>query len=307
MTKIRVPEGYSTVREPVLFLVERESSAAVDVSVNGYLKQMTGAGLQVNVAAYYRDDLSIEPIEGHSEQLKIYGGEALQRVVSANISVGGVVSESVPLVESQMALPKGRFLTEIKSRPYVRGQMDELSVVSDDKSLGLSFQDSPSAGGVGSSIEQEYKSFSINTTEGVKRYALLVDGRGEVLDSVEFVEQEQCSGVRLCWVNRYGVIDYWNFITKNLEKRAITKSRIYTSQGHTVTDLTAEDTTTVTTQQIDEQTYRALMDILTSQRVWRVDGDSFTPIDVLTTSAQPYLHSALNSLQIEFRDKRRVL
>lgn len=100
----------------------------------------------------------------------------------------------------------------------------------------------------------------------VRRYAL----RPQTNDSV-----------RMCWVNKYGMLDYYTFV-KTRSGVATDKKKVYTSGGYKSYDPCAERFIAVESGYENEETLQWLLGIVSSPRVWAYAKGAFTEMDVVT-------------------------
>ena len=314
MPTIDIPDNFSSVQRPLIFTLRRDESGVVDISINGYIKQMLGQVVDVNAADYYKDGFNPAPLPSAGEEITTHNGGAVQRMTPARIIADGVTSDVSYAVDSAAQIEQDRFLTDLRPRYYVPGQYDELSAVRDNVGaiLALSMQDDPEAVPVITPGEDpepdavQFKSFAIRTGSATKRYAILTDPTGAILDAVEFIPLDSCPGVRLAWVNQYGVLDYWSFAITRSKETQVRKSKIYSLCGYTQTSVTAEDTATVSTRYQNESTLAALRHLLSSPRVWQINADNtYSEIDIVTDSCATYTREGLNYMQIEYRSRTR--
>lgn len=299
-TTITLPALYSSVKESVIFEIDRDIDAVAEVMINGYLKQMPKNAYKVNVAQYFRDDFTIAPLDAESEPtLQVWDGVDLGRVVNASITVDSVPSEEVPLLCADKQPAPNHFMSDLRRRNAMPGQIDELPVYATTPAVVVygSVQVSVPAGisCVGFRIP----------TDAPPRFA--VDMRspdGEVQDRIEY-EIEENDGVRLAWINAYGQIDYWNFAVRRKSSTKVTKEKIYTEAGYTATSMQADTTKSVTSCPLPETQANVLSQIFVSESVWCIVGDMMCPIDITTESITTYDVEKLSSVQIEYRNKIR--
>lgn len=110
------------------------------------------------------------------------------------------------------------------------------------------------------------------------------------------------NGVRICWVNKYGALDYYNFInTIKIESKVEKSSSLLQSGWHS--DLISEEMQyTVDTGNINDTDAQVVSYILNSAKAWLVNTDgTYTPIDIITKSAQAYQYSKLTNITITYR------
>lgn len=303
-TIITAPKPYSSINTHCIFDVERDVNAIADISINGYVKQMYGTLLRVNAAPYYVDSISITPLESKGGVFTAYDEDALDRVVRATISVDDVISPTVPLLLADKPIVANRFMTDIRRRFVVSGQIDEISVYCDK----YGYVNCNYGGGESQiDIKGGVTSIAFRIPTITSRFTVdLLSTYGNVIDSIEYFVMQK-SGVQLCWINLYGAIDFLNFPNRLKSATKITKERIYTTDGYLLTSKQSEITTTISTQALPEDIITGLRPILTSDSVWLVEDDVYTPIDIVSESAIIYEVDKLTALQIEYRNKIREI
>lgn len=267
-----------------------------------------------------------EAVQTGGSPVQAFEGTDIGRLAEASVTVDGVTSGNVYVVDSSVSpLPQRRFLTDLRTRPSIPGSSDELSAVwgEAEHPLYVALVDDPGQDPVASYVpvrgdgEVQYKSFGLKPAGDRKQYAILAvspsEGVYERLDTVEFVPADNHRGVRLCWINKYGCLDYWNFESVEKVSSKTTKTRVYTSDGQTVTDVDVEYETTVRTKPRDARTMEALSQIVSSTGVWAVgyesgeggeSGESYEAIDVTSTSVTTYSSSSPSALELKYRPKQ---
>lgn len=309
MATIENPANFSSIKKPVYFTVRENTGEYIEVSINGYKRQMQGVDISVNVSNYYMPDIDANPLPLPDSGVIAHSGRSVRRMARSEIIAGGVESDPRYLVSSNVELPQNKILTNLRKRPYVAGQIDELSAVGTNY-LRLVLQNNYTTRPMAATPPEEddpvqYKSFAIKLSATTARYAVLADAAGNILDWVELKRVALCPGVRLCWINRYGVLDYWNFPVLKSKDSAATKTKIYTESGYTTTAVTMEDTTTINTQNLDEDTLSALIDLIASEKAWISNPDGYEEIDIMTNSSNVYSVSSLSALTVQFRPRTR--
>ena len=294
------PAPYSSIKESVVFEFDRGIDTVVEVMINGYLKQLPKNAYKVNVAQYFRDDFTIVPLDAESGlTLQAWDGIDIGRVVNASITVDSVPSEEVPLLCADKQPAPNRFMSDLRRRNAMPGQIDELPVYATTPAVVVygSVQVSVPAGisCVGFRIP----------TDAPSRFAVDMRSQGgEVLDRIEY-EIEENDGVRLAWINAYGQIDYWNFAVRRKSSTKITKEKIYTEAGYTATSIQADTTKSVTSCPLPETQANVLSYIFMAEAIWCIDGGEACPIDITTESITTYDAEKLSSVQVEYRNKIR--
>lgn len=297
---ITLPAAYSSVKEAVIFGIDRDYDKLAEVQINGYLKQMPKNAFKVNVAHYFRDDFTIVPLDVETGQtLQAWAGPDIGRVVNASITVDRTPSGEVPLLCADKQPVANRFMSDLRRRNVMPGQLDELAVYVTGPAVV--------ACGADQLILTEgmhYVAFRI-PQHAPKRFEAQLRSLGsEVLDRITY-RIEPSDGVRLAWINAYGAIDYWNFGTRRKTSTKFNREKIYTEQGYSTTSLQADTTQTVSSRPMPQAQTEVLSRIFRAEAVWLIDGERVCPIDITTESVTTYDAEKLSSIQVEYRNKIR--
>lgn len=299
-TTITPPAAYSSVKEAVIFGIDRDYDAVAEVQINGYLKQMPKNVFKVNVAHYFRDDFTIVPLDVEPGlTLQAWNGVEIGRVVSASIIVDRTPSDEVPLLCADKQPAANRFMSDLRRRNAMPGQLDELAV----------YVTGPAVVACGAdqlllTEGMHYVGFRIPEHAPEHFEAQLRSLTGEVLDRITY-RIEPSDGVRLAWINAYGAIDYWNFGTRRKTSTKFNREKIYTEQGYSTTSLQADTTQTVSSRPMPQAQTEVLSRIFRAEAVWLIDGERVCPIDITTESVTTYDAEKLSSIQVEYRNKIR--
>lgn len=301
-TTITPPDPYSSVKESLIFGIDRDIDGVVEVVVNGSLKQLPRNAYKVNVAHYFQEDFDIVPVDNNLDSvLHVFDGFAYNRVTEASIAVDQVYSDSVPVIYADKRPLENRFMSDLRRRTIMRGQIDELPVYVTAPSVVV------------------YGATSVSVFEGISHVGFRVPQDaparfsvelrtpdGEVLDRIEY-DIEETDGVRLAWINAYGQIDYWNFAVRRKSTTKITKEKIYTESGYTSTSMQVDTTDTAISRPLPEALTDVLCQMFVAEDVWRLDNKVAHRIDITTESVTTYEAEKLSSIQVEYRNKIREL
>ena len=299
-TIITPPSPYSTVKESVIFEIDRDIDSIAEVMINGYFKQMPKNAFKVNVAHYFREDFTIVPLSlERGSTMHIWNGDDAGRIVNASISVDGVVSEEVPLLCADKQPIANRFMSDLRRRTITTGQIDEIPVYVTSPSLlicGNEHLQIPA--GISYVALRVRPNFS-------EHFDVTLQTLGaEVMDRIEYTIEEN-DGVRLAWINAYGAIDYWNFMTHLKSSLKIIKEKIYTEDGYIATSIQSDTTESVISRPLPEVQVNVLSRIFVAESVWCIDGTSVCPIDITTENVTTYDIEKLSSVKVEYRKRIR--
>lgn len=299
-TTITPPPPYSSVKESVIFGIDRDIDSAAEVMINGYLKQMPKNAFKVNVAHYFREDFTIVPFDVETvPTLQAWDGFDIGRIVNASISVDGIASEEVPLLCADKPPVANRFMSDLRQRTIMRGQIDEIAVYVNSPALLI-------CGNEHLLIPVGISYITLHVPPSfLEHFDVTLQTLGaEVTDRIEYTIEKN-DGVRFAWINAYGAIDYWNFTTRLKSSTKFTKEKIYTENGYTAKSIQADTTESVISRPLPEAQANVLSRIFVAESVWCIDVNGVCPIDITTEGVTTYDVEKLSSLKVEYRKKIR--
>ena len=301
-TTITPPAPYSSVKESLIFEIDRTIDGVVEVEVNGCLKQLPRNAYKVNVAHYYQENFTIVPVDDDFDSvLHVFDGLAHSRVIEASITVDQVDSDSVPVIYADKRPGENRFMSDLRRRTIMPGQVDELPVYV----TGPSIVDCGFAK-VSVSAGMSYIGFRVPVDAPSRFVVELRLPGGKVLDRIEY-EIEKNDGVRLAWINAYGQIDYWNFAVRRKSSTKIAKEKIYTESGYIPTSMQMDTTETIISRPLPEVQTDVLCQVFVAEDVWLIGDGEVRSVDIPSESVTTYEAEKLSSIQVEYRNKIREL
>ncbi|MCC8019031.1 MAG: hypothetical protein LIO85_04575 [Rikenellaceae bacterium] len=122
-----------------------------------------------------------------------------------------------------------------------------------------------------------------------------------VMEKTVRVRDRQEGQVRLCWLNRYGALDYYTFSAVRTEELTVEKNRVLTGGGYRVARLETGRTMTVQTPYRTPDYIARIATVLSSPRVWRIENDRATEVDILSDRIE-LDHDGPQRLVLTFRD-----
>lgn len=301
-TTITAPAPYSSVKESLIFEIDRTIDGVVEVEVNDYLKQLPRNAYKVNVAHYYRENFTIVPVDDDFDSvLHVFDGLAHSRVIEASITVDQVYSDSVPVIYADKCPLENRFMSDLRRRTIMPGQIDELPVyVTGPSIVDCGFAKVSVPAGI------SYIGFRVPNEVPSRFVVELRLPGGKVLDRIEY-EIEGNNGVRLAWINAYGQIDYWNFAVRRKSSTKIAKEKIYTESGYTSTLMQVDTTEMIISRPLPEAQTDVLCQVFVAEDVWLIGDGEVRPVDITSESITTYEVEKLSSIQVEYRNKIREL
>lgn len=298
--KIITPSNYKSVKYPCLFEVIRDEEDIVEMEINGFLKQMSGASIEVNAAPYYVDKFTISPVKMSDEGCAVRNGEEVGRVVHARVIVENAEADAL-LICADKEPDADAILSDMKRRSISEGQVDEITVyVASGAHLVWYGGRVDVPAGISVVTFKAPVGIRHDFTMQLQRYD------GTVLDTITY-RRLPTAGKRLAWVNAYGAIDYWNFPLFYNHMLKSTKTKIYSVDGYMVTNKQVEDTFTVTTEPLPTFSIEPLCQLIYADAAWSIEGEEAIPIDIDTDSVVIYDAENLSSLKINYRDKKRKI
>lgn len=111
--------------------------------------------------------------------------------------------------------------------------------------------------------------------------------------------------VRLAWVASSGAVEHYTFPTCSSRRLTVDKERFYGKRGYRTTALRAEAALLLVSDFEPQPMLDALDEILTARRVWRVDGEQFTEVDVVSSSTTRLYDGIPGSVAVEIRTRKR--
>lgn len=331
MITISEPTHFSPAFVPVLYSVEAvDKNATLDVEICAPTGNNAPIGIKrfkndkhytVNVANYYRRFLNPQP--KFSEQSALF--TANDKQVYSSIKVGANKSSPIHLTAGReyvkYGTPFSNFPSIVEIAPdefdeiTFYSPLSELSIeavlsgASGERTIPITSQDcdvtlytfvlnmSHIGRVVGSDSLKGYSTLTIKAT-GTRRVSFKKEYR---------IVPSSSSGVRICWLNPQGGIDYYTFSEIMEESVNAKKSRLYSSEGHNVLGSSTNRSRTIVSKNEPKESMRWLAEVIASPKVWIVEQQNqaqpiFTEVDVLTNSA--LIHSELPaSLTLKLRDK----
>lgn len=111
--------------------------------------------------------------------------------------------------------------------------------------------------------------------------------------------------VRVAWLSASGAVEYYTFMR---QKHTITvdKNRFYGSQGYQTVSADKESLLDIVSDYEPRHAIESLEEIVSSPRVWIVNGGLFTEADVLSSqTVHRFDNGSLNSVSLRIRTRKR--
>jgi hypothetical protein len=304
------PAAYQSAFRPALFkLLAVDAPEGLDVEVlpaTGSealgVKRIYGGGeFVVNVAPYICPQLSPEPLYG--EQMGLVLNQSCY--AGCRVRVSGITTPVVFLTGGTHDAPIGAIMSAAPAKLIIRpGEKDEISVISDGGVVkpsvkfthnGNEYTDDIFLSNYGAGVHtfvvdeavvaQKFVSQTGLDTDRMREFTvelrLTMSGGGYLyLRRHYVVDRTPYGGKRLAWINRYGVVDYYTFPI--IDSRTLSGGRgcILSSTGWSAVETEAEEWTLLTSDYEQADTLEWLAELLSSPRVWTIEGDEAIEVDV---------------------------
>lgn len=255
-----------------------------------YSKVITEKMQTINLTPYLRSEFEYKPLQNGDITVN---GNGILPVIKVN----GIPYMASTAYWGQFSNDKA-ICSDLPYRLIAEGQRDVISVL-------LEPQGSCPALGLNNSTSTTSLFARVNTPKSDIDVAVLGDDNIEIESQrIRYVFRPMgLNGVRLCWINKYGALDFWNFDHLREENIAVQTEKIYTKDGYVPIAMQKEKQITIETKELPKAALEALSYILCSPAVWMADNNE--PIDIVTDSCRVYSDSELSTLQITYRAKQR--
>lgn len=295
--------------------ITRDTVESVDVQIYGYTKRISGTENTIDITQYLFEKLKLEPTYQN-------GALAAEASVVPQISVGNDISRFFRTFPFGIVDMNPRVLSDLPYRRISPNQVDQISVGQFGQGSQLSIYSpvnmtTPSDTASNNRDIADYIGCRVRAYFDTTRMIAIVRNSNNdslLFQSVEYkVLPMTLDGIRLCWINKYGVPEYWNFqFTRDITTAASFDS-IYTKNGYEKINVKADKHYAIETRELDKATLDALSYILVSPAVWIANDPAelgefptYKPIHIISDQCRIYSDTELSTLQLEFCPKIRI-
>jgi hypothetical protein len=304
------PAQYASAFSPVVFdisNVQGDKSQGVDINILlkgkttpvGVKHFFNTTTMSVNIAPYAQSYLSISPQRTGDLQLMP------QRAVAMALSANGITSEYRFVAAGREALPSEVVLSEWTKRTISMGEVDEFSFIPPSEEIWVEIHSEDIVGRHHATrlapffAEEGVVTCTVNTQELARiieqeskvdtenlafiRYSVYYGA--ELAFEVHYKVVKPTGGVRLAWINRYGMIDCYTFPTIT-EEQTIVKRQAERSNGEKMVFPIdrAWEQTTISSGLQPQLIITTLANIVASPKVWQWKDDKWSEC-IVTDSA----------------------
>lgn len=304
------PEQYASVFAPVVFDIRGmrlDTHLNADVNIVqigatepiGTKRFYNSSKAKVNIAPYAESCLQIVPKKSCDLEYRP------KRVVAMAVEVNGEVSEYRFVAAGREVLPTEVLLSNLTQRVISMGEVDEFSFIPPRGDVWVEIRTEDAAGRQYTTrlapfyAEEGVLTCGVNTqtlaqmiaqesnldTENLSKFHYRVYYADSEAFEVRYTVVKPTDGVRLAWVNRYGMIDSYTFQSV-VERQTIVKRQTEKScDGKVAIPIgKAWEQTTITSGLQPQQIVAGLADVATSPKVWQWNGSGWSEC-IVTDSA----------------------
>ena len=114
-------------------------------------------------------------------------------------------------------------------------------------------------------------------------------------------------GCRIAWRSRAGSIEHYTFPVVKSVVQKIRKEQVLTDDaGYEDISIRDERTTTLASAFEPAAVIEALAEIAASPQVWKIDGDKYEEVDILTREQTIGRHGSLGCIEISLRPRQET-
>lgn len=267
------------------------------VHIGSYIKRITELSQTVNITPYLRSEFDYKPfLQG------LLSGSTMAKIPHIEIDNRYYLATR-PYFVGSMPQPQS-VASDLPYRVIASGQTDIISA-------GLKGGDEMRVGDedVRATLRDDVGSIAVKVTTPT----IDVDFLNKTAKVRYLLRPVGLNNKRLCWVNRYGVLEFWNFDHLREQTYTAKVDKIYTADGYKNIGAETETQTIVESRELPKDVLEALSYILCSPAVWLVkdvrymglEESHFTPIDIISDSCRVYSDAELSTLEIAYRKNKR--
>lgn len=316
MTFTSLPEMFSSVFGPLaytfsnaaeteLFLEILSTRDGSRIGSKRFYNTPTGT---LNIAPMVRKNIRFVPSSGMTGFCN-----SESRSASVQLAVGTTYSEVRTFVAAHDSVKPSRILTTMPSHRIIAyGESDEITccipgqhtvtVSSDITAEALTYN---AIGG------EELTLFRLNTRSflpSVGTITVRIATAGQTVAEIGYTVVPKCDeGCRIAWRSRAGSIEHYTFPVVKSVVQKIRKEQVLTDDaGYEDISIRDERTTTLASAFEPAAVIEALAEIAASPQVWKIDGDKYEEVDILTREQTIGRHGSLGCIEISLRPRQET-
>ncbi len=308
------PTDYQSACREVCFTIEgAELSESTDIEIYCNdenlpcgIKRFYGTGpISVNTACYAQRKFEITPATGKSTGLYSMAG----RSVEVHVKCGDLNSLRRRVVAGPDDAPlrtKLSHMPALKRMPangydeisfIAPGDFVQFQIVLRGEETELAFELSEQ------SCDEGIYSLIVNFSELNAYFENTIPTDSDQLQEVEVIAQTEIqtickqtyqidrssqNGTMLCWINRYGMIDYYLFPFTTNRRFSAERQRIYSKEGYRTVSVLGENLLRLESDFETDACMEWLSEIIIAPRIWIVRSGKLEPMDLVDETMETY-------------------
>lgn len=158
---------------------------------------------------------------------------------------------------------------------------------------------------------EELTLFRLNTRSflpSVGTITVRIATAGQTVAEIGYTVVPKCDeGCRIAWRSRAGSIEHYTFPVVKSVVQKIRKEQVLTDDaGYEDISIRDERTTTLASAFEPAAVIEALAEIAASPQVWKIDGDKYEEVDILTREQTIGRHGSLGCIEISLRPRQET-
>lgn len=158
---------------------------------------------------------------------------------------------------------------------------------------------------------EELTLFRLNTRSflpSVGTITVRIATAGQTVAEIGYTVVPKCDeGCRIAWRSRAGSIEHYTFPVVKSVVQKICKEQVLTDDaGYEDISIRDERTTTLASAFEPAAVIEALAEIAASPQVWKIDGDKYEEVDILTREQTIGRHGSLGCIEISLRPRQET-
>lgn len=158
---------------------------------------------------------------------------------------------------------------------------------------------------------EELTLFRLNTRSflpSVGTITVRIATAGQTVAEIGYTVVPKCNeGCRIAWRSRAGSIEHYTFPVVKSVVQKIRKEQVLTDDaGYEDISIRDERTTTLASAFEPAAVIEALAEIAASPQVWKIDGDKYEEVDILTREQTIGRHGSLGCIEISLRPRQET-
>ena len=158
---------------------------------------------------------------------------------------------------------------------------------------------------------EELTLFRLNTRSflpSVGTITVRIATAGQTVAEIGYTVVPKCDeGCRIAWRSRAGSIEHYTFPVVKSVVQKIRKEQVLTDDaGYEDISIRDERTTTLASAFEPAAVIEALAEIAASPQVWKIDGDKYEEMDILTREQTIGRHGSLGCIEISLRPRQET-